>query len=81
MKVAPGIRWAVEQDGVMIFASTGSTRLTYPEAALWDLLTSGRSLDDCTRLFAIITSAPEHEARHTITQTLQNWANAGWCSN
>jgi hypothetical protein len=68
----------VQRDGVLIFAPTGCTHLPYPEAALWDLVISGRKLEDCTRLWAIVTCTPEDAASALVGHILDGWQAAGW---
>ncbi|MBI5086313.1 MAG: hypothetical protein HZB13_17180, partial [Acidobacteria bacterium] len=44
---ADGVRWTVEQQGIAVFAPgvERPLRLSYPEAAVWELLTRGQSSD------------------------------------
>lgn len=79
VRVAPGVRWAVETNSILI--SDGRTelvRIDYPEAALWDFVSRRRRADRCVPLMAYIAGLDAVSAERLINDTLDAWERAGF---
>jgi len=76
----PDVRWAVEVGGVRLVRSdTGKTELlSYPEAALRDLLTRGLSIDRVVRTLAAICRMDENQAYQRMIRAIAQWIEEGW---
>ncbi len=74
---AAGVRSAVTIRGVLVFVGDTHRVLEDAEAALWDLLSRGNSLDGATRLLAAIACIEPQEAERLVQQSLAEWAEAG----
>ncbi len=70
----PGVRWAVEVDGILLLDGAGTVeRLNYPDAALWDLLSRGYRHEKLVELMTYITSLDEAAVRGLVADRLEKW--------
>jgi len=78
-RVAPGVWWAVETDGIVLGGpGAGSARaLAYPEAAVWDLLSRGYRMEKVASMMEGIASLPPAAAKRIVAACLRTWVGAG----
>ena len=77
---ASHVRWAVTTHGIILVdQSAGSNRLlSYPEAAVWDLITRDFSYTQTVRMLCAIASMKVDEANRFILESLEDWAEDGF---
>jgi hypothetical protein len=77
---AESIQWAVEIDGVVLIDSrSGRTvKLAYPQAALWDFMVRGDSLDQMTRKMALVASIDSDRSEIWVEQTIAELVRDGF---
>jgi len=77
---APGIRWLVEEYGVLVIDELArrSEALSYPEAAVWELLLRGHSLPETVRMFSHIAGVTDEQAQTSVERCIDRWRQAGW---
>ncbi len=78
-RTAPGVSWAVVQGGVLVIGGAPllSHLLPYPEAAIWDMLGRGRSVEHVARLLPLIGRMSEEDAERLIKDSLRRWSELG----
>ena len=78
--LAEGMAWFVEEDGVLVIdeLSRCSRRLSYPEAAVWDLLVRGHGTRRAASLLRDGFAFTEPEAEALVANCLREWSVAGW---
>ncbi|MBI5084847.1 MAG: hypothetical protein HZB13_09655, partial [Acidobacteria bacterium] len=71
--------WTVEQQGIAVFAPgvERPLRLSYPEAAVWELLTRGQSSDVTAGKLRAIAHLDESGAEGLVRRQLKAWLAAG----
>ena len=75
---ATGVYWIVGRTALMLVDGNGSaTRLGYPDAAVWDLLSRGCSPGDASRLVAFIASLGIPAAERLVQSDVEAWVAAG----
>jgi len=79
-RVAQGVSWFVEEHGVLIIdeLSRDSVRLSYPEAAVWDLLVRGSSTLRTASLLREGFALTESEARILVENCVRQWRDIAW---
>ncbi|MDR1489918.1 MAG: hypothetical protein LBS65_05450 [Desulfovibrio sp.] len=79
-RCAGHVTWVVEPHCVVLFDSTRNLRheLAYPEAAVWDLITRGRSEETIRSMLELIAGIGPREARELVGSRLDLWAEEGW---
>jgi hypothetical protein len=77
---APHVRWAVESRGIILVdQNKGSAHsLSYPQAAVWDLINSGYSFDQGVKMLRAVASMEAKEAERFLLESLDEWAEAGF---
>lgn len=72
-------KWTIESDGIHIINSMANKQLflTYPEAALWQLLANGHSLEKTAELFSYIINDKLENSNKMILSIINNWENIG----
>ena len=72
--------WIVEQQGILLINTSENrySRLHYPEAAIWDLLTRNWPYAHLLRMLAVIFSLNSDEAVLLLEQSLEQWIANGW---
>lgn len=72
--------WIVEQQGIVLIniSENRYSRLYYPEAAIWDLLTRNLPYDRLLRMLMVISSLDNESAASLIEQSLKQWIANGW---
>ena len=77
---APHVMWAVETRGVILVdQNTESAQtLSYPQAAVWDLINRGYSFDQTVRMLCAIAATEAKEAERFLLESLDEWAEAGF---
>jgi hypothetical protein len=79
---APGVRWAVERSGILIFLADGTTQfLSYPHAALWDLLVRDFDRRKSVSLMTVIAGCSDVEAENLVATELDSWRSLGLLSS
>ena len=75
----PEVAWVVEDDGILLVnRATGTTRfLGYPEAAVWDLLSRGRSFARAVSTLRATTERDAAEAERLVRDCIRQWVDAG----
>jgi hypothetical protein len=77
-RLAAGIQWAVESDGVLVTNGTGMAhRIGYPEAAVWDWMTRGYPLEKVLVLIGYVASLEPSGARELVAEALCTWDRMG----
>ncbi|MDR2801243.1 MAG: hypothetical protein LBB52_08295 [Desulfovibrio sp.] len=79
-RCAGHVTWIVEPHGVVLINSTQGLRreLAYPEAAVWDLATRGRSEETIRSMLELIAGIGPRQARELVGSCLDQWAEEGW---
>jgi hypothetical protein len=79
-RLAEGMIWFVEEHGVLVIdeLSRCSRLLSYPEAAVWDLLVRGFSARRAAMLLHGVFALSESAAEVLVTNCLREWSDAGW---
>jgi hypothetical protein len=79
-RAAEQIRWAVEAAGVVLIngATGAATSLSYPEAAIWDLITRGDSSEKIAAKLCAIAGLEPVAARKFVLDTVEAWRKAGF---
>jgi hypothetical protein len=78
--VARYVAWVVEPHGVLLIHMARGRRreLGYPEAAVWDLVTRGRSGETIRSMLESIAGIGPQEARTLVDSCLVQWRAEGW---
>jgi len=76
----PDIGWSVEVCTIILINKlTGAVcNLSYPEAAVWDLISRGYSFDKLVSMLGAISSKDTAEAKRLIEQTVDNLTEEGF---
>jgi hypothetical protein len=79
MRPAPSVRWAVEDEGILVIdtGSGASHFLGYPDAAVWDLLARDYSGSRLARMLCLIGAFGWSESQRLIDTLLAEWETAG----
>ena len=79
-RIADNIRWAVDLRGVVLIndATGGSTPLSYPQAAVWDLLTRGEPKARIHAKLCAIASLEPEAAEALLAGTISALREAGF---
>jgi hypothetical protein len=77
---APGVFWVVEKNGIRLFGGQpGQTLfLSYPEAALWDLITQEYSFLRAEMVLTHTFSFPPGETAHFMAHWLERLTQDGY---
>ena len=77
---AEQVRWAVEAAGVVLIsgATGAATSLSYPEAAIWDLITRGDSSEKIAAKLCAIAGLDAEAAQKLVLDTVEAWRKAGF---
>lgn len=77
-RLAPGVRWSVETEGLLVSDGKGAVyRLEYPEAAIWDLASRGYLLPKIVQMMCHIAGCDEARAQKQVLSSLARWKQAG----
>jgi len=78
--VPDSVSWTVDADAISVFdqISGRSRRLSGAEAALWDLLSRSRQLDEIVRVVAAVRAQDEESTKHWIDGRVEEWTAQGW---
>jgi hypothetical protein len=77
-RVAPGVEWVVNACDVLVRQpGNGISRLAYPEAALWDLVSRAQSSSRIHRIMQHVAGLEPDAARAMVERTLESWAERG----
>ena len=76
-KPAPGVRWTVEREGVQVCFAGGAVFLRYPQAAVWDLLARGQTVDEAIRKLRFIAALDPQAATQLVTDECRRWCSQG----
>jgi len=74
---APGVRWAVEREGIMVINGAQAVEIGYPEAALWDLVVREVPWPRAVGMLSAIARISDVEAAKLAGDTLHEWAASG----
>jgi len=75
---APGVRWTIEDDGLLLDDGTGHiAKVGYPDAAIWDLMVRGYRHGKLVELVTHIASLDESAADELVAECLELWAERG----
>jgi hypothetical protein len=75
---APGVRWAVEDDGILLDDGAGQVaKLGYPEAAIWDLMARGYRHAKLVELVTHIAGLDATAAGALVAECLRRWTARG----
>jgi hypothetical protein len=82
LRPAAHIHWAVEIDGVVILNEEdgSSVKLAYPQAAIWDFITRGESMEQITGKIAVIAAMAPAAAERLVTRTRAELLQRGFLS-
>jgi hypothetical protein len=80
MRCAEQVAWVVEPHGIVLIHLARGRRLelSYPEAAVWDLASRGRSEETIRFLLGLIAGIGPREARTLVDSCLDQWLAEGW---
>ena len=78
-RTGPRVSWAVVPGGVLVVcgATARDYLLPYPEAAIWDMLGRGRSVEHVARLLPRICGVSRRAAARIIDHGLRRWVELG----
>lgn len=73
-------QWVVERKGVVLIHAleNRSTRLAYPEAAVWDLLTRDWTKREIISMLTVIAAVDQSDAETLLDGCLEQWADQDW---
>lgn len=76
----PHILWSVLDDGLLVInrRSGATRRMGYPEAAVWDLLSRGRSMDQVHAFLGAVLKTDQARAQLRMDRFLELWSEAGF---
>jgi hypothetical protein len=75
---APGVRWAVEEDGILLDDGAGCiAKVGYPDAAVWDFMVRGYRYGQLVELMTHIAGLDEAAAGELVGECLERWAEGG----
>lgn len=80
LKIAPGIQWVVERQGITLFSADAArcVSLPYPGAGLWALLANGNYTPAAAReLFEVLLDADAAQASAAVAGLLAAWTSMG----
>lgn len=79
-RAAPGLSWVVQSHGVLVVDDLArqATTLSYPEAAVWELLLRGHTADHSGVLLQWIMGLPAGAAQAAVADAVTAWSLAGW---
>jgi hypothetical protein len=77
---ADGIVWAVQSAGLLVVDEVAgrTLELGYPEAASWDLLTQGRTLQQIGERLRFVLDDPCEDAENLVRVQTRRWLEDGW---
>lgn len=78
-RCAPQLKWSVERRGLTLVDSQRGAFfcLSYPCAALWDLLARGYRIDEAVRLTAFVAGTSVDLAQSRVTRAFEDWIALG----
>jgi hypothetical protein len=77
----PGeVNWVVAEGGLHLIHIRKGDRLTlaYPQAAVWDLISRGYTVERTATMVAMIAGLEETSARKLVRECLDNWVQLGF---
>ena len=78
-RAAPGVHWLVGRTSLTIVDRRGaSSRVAYPEAAVWDFLVRGYSPAEASNLVAATASLDRAGAAELVRTSIAGWVACGW---
>ena len=78
VRIVPGTTWTVEPTTLMVVDTMGVvSRLDYPDAAIWDLLTRGYPPRQVSRMIAAIARLDTGVAEAAVRSAVEAWARVG----
>ena len=78
IRAAHGVRWVVGRVSLTVLDAAGtSTRLSYPEAAIWDLISRGRTPAEAAARLVSIASVETHAAEDAVRRAIEDWLASG----
>lgn len=77
---AHGVVWAVQPAELLVLDEIGGhcLHLRYPEAAVWDFLTQGRTLQQISKLLQFLLDGSAEKARTVVDRNARRWLEGGW---
>jgi hypothetical protein len=79
LHAAPGVRWVVETDGIVLIGpDSRSLRLTGAAAALWALVVSGRQRGKIPEMMAAISGDDTETTAAKIQRLFALWEEQGY---
>jgi hypothetical protein len=77
-RLSSGVQWVVDRFTVTVRAADGtSTRLHYPDAAIWDLVSRDYPFARVVALLAHIAALDRGAAESLVYARFEEWAAAG----
>ena len=79
-RLAAGVSWVVQEAGVLVIDELArrSVLLSYPQAAVWDLLARGCDRRCAAGMLRWILAVDAPEADGQVKRCLEEWIEAGW---
>jgi hypothetical protein len=79
-RTSPGITWVVQDRGVLVIdeLARSSKTLSYPEAAVWELLFRDHCLSTAVAMLGWILGIAEEEAQEHTRRCIHEWLETGW---
>jgi hypothetical protein len=79
-RLSPGITWIVLDRGVLVIDELArrSETLSYPEAAVWELLCRGHCLSRVVAMLIVILGVAEEKAQEYAERYVHEWLGEGW---
>ena len=76
---ASGVAWSVERRGVLVFGADGrgGRMLSYPQAAVWDLVVRGNTMDKVSEQLSAIAAVSEEAAKQIARVAVAQWREQG----
>jgi hypothetical protein len=78
-RAALHVRWVIDNCRIQVVDEKVNRvrQLDYPEAAIWDFVSRGRSLDQTLQMLCAIYPIDTHEAERMVRLCLQEWVQDG----
>jgi hypothetical protein len=79
----PAISWVVEQEGICLLQKSTADAffLSYPKAAVWDLLFQGYTLEHTIQLIGKMFNLDNEDATEQVQNWILDWKESGLIRN
>jgi uncharacterized protein len=77
-RIAPELKWTVEMQGLLLVDGQGKNHwLSYPKAALWDLISRSQPAGKVCSIMAYVAALNPRATEELILESLEEWTGLG----